>query len=357
MKKVIPLLIAAHVLLMIAGFWLLGTIFVSETRNLLGAVELESTAADGVRVYLESDIDFSEAGEAVLQNAGYSYSADHYILRKLLCRFLPAGIILILAVAALGVLEWRLLQKAASRTAQAESERNCSVQKAAALERELEDKMREVGEYEENLYHQLKTALTGMQLRIELLPHDEDLQIQLQKMTRLVTLFLRERKLSSNMVKFHYRTEALDEILDQAVAQLQPYSNFHQVALLSKVDDLEYYLHCDPNWLSECLVTLLENSIEHAAPGSSVELTLHSQQKNYVLSIRSYGELISQSDLESVFRRFHSSKTGHFGIGLAMARQVILQHHGQLKLYNHPDGDGVMIDIHLPRIDSSDIYA
>lgn len=356
MKKLIPILAALQLLLMILGFCLLGGIFVSETQNLLGAVDQKASAVEGVHAYLESGNDYSDQGEAVLHEAGYGYSAGRYFFRILLRRFLPMGILLILAAPCIGWLQWHILRICNARLEKAEMEACQSRQKAAALEKELNDKLQEIGEYEENLYHQLKTGLTGIQLRAELLPPDSDLQIQLQKLSRLVTLFLRDRKLSSNMVKFHYYLEALDEILEGAAGQLQPYAAFSQVPLEIEIGDREYYLHCDANWLRETLVTLIENSIEHASPGTKVIVCLYQEQKNHVISIRSFGELLSAADQETLFTRFHSSKAGHFGIGLHMARTVVGQHHGRLAVYNHPDGDSVVIEVHLPRIDSPEIY-
>jgi len=72
-----------------------------------------------------------------------------------------------------------------------------------------------------------------------------------------------------------------------------------------------------------------------------------------LIRVRDHGEGIPEDQLEAVFKPFfrldtaRNTEDGSVGLGLAIARTLIHQHGGELRLSNVPDG-GLLAEIQLP---------
>jgi signal transduction histidine kinase len=72
-----------------------------------------------------------------------------------------------------------------------------------------------------------------------------------------------------------------------------------------------------------------------------------------LIRVRDHGEGIPEDQLEAVFKPFfrldtaRNTEDGSVGLGLAIARTLIHQHGGELRLSNAPDG-GLLAEIQLP---------
>lgn len=376
-KCALKIMIVMQAILLIAFLIILlvcNRVFLAEATTLMGAIDYQedSEVGTGFRFYIESTEEereqFYSRGKEILKEAGYSYSSGKYIVQNIASQLVPVCIFFFALVFFSLLIGWAIIHNAMSEISTKEIEFNNAQKQIVSLKRETKKKLQEIDEFEENLYHQLKSALTSLQLCFDQLSTEtdfvarshstySDIQIQLQKLSRLITLFLRDRKLANNIVKFRYRLEALDEIVESAIAHLTRYAMYHNISLrLDIINGQEFYIHCDSNWVSECIVTLVENSIEHSSAGTEVLITMQQRNKNYVIAIQSHGDSIPDGELGAVFNRFYSSKVGHFGIGLHMAKTIIENHHGRITIQNNIAGDGVTFEIILPMIDQSTIY-
>lgn len=369
----IVFLLIANVVGLFATWYAARQVIWVESKILLGAVTAQDTpaAAQGFRQYLATTgterTDLAADSEQAMEAAGYSYSASKYVKSRLSKELLPILICALAVEAALiAVVLYRLrhndqrITSLRRKLAEAEEQRK-------NLESNREALIQGIDHYEENLYHQLKTPLTSLQLCLEQLPPQapqdkqvyETAKMQLQKLSRLITLFLRNKRLSSNQIKFHYKLAALDSIVEDAVRQLQQQATFHHITVCWKLQDGDFSLPCDETWLSECIITLLENAIEHSPEHGTVRISLYHEKGRYRLQILSSGILLDLADLPQIFERYYSGSPGHFGIGLHMARTIAENHHGHIVAYN-AEGDegeqGVCFDLVLPILDRAETY-
>jgi two-component system sensor kinase FixL len=67
---------------------------------------------------------------------------------------------------------------------------------------------------------------------------------------------------------------------------------------------------------------------------------------NVIVSVRDYGEGISESVKNTLFKPFITSKKEGSGIGLAISRSIIDDHQGKIWADNMPDG-GAMFSFSL----------
>jgi two-component system sensor histidine kinase RegB len=98
-----------------------------------------------------------------------------------------------------------------------------------------------------------------------------------------------------------------------------------------------WQLRCPREAFSQALRVLVENAIE--APSDIVELEASLQERDLVLSVTDHGPGMSEATLARVFEPFFTTKpTGKgMGLGLYLARNVILSLRGTLTLRSQPN--------------------
>ena len=195
--------------------------------------------------------------------------------------------------------------------------------------------------------HDLKTPITRLRLRSELL-EDDDLRSRftkdLEEMEYMVATtldFMRgevnpEPLLPVDIMALleSLQTDALEmgqEVRLEGHAT-QPYS-------------------CKPVALKRCLSNLIGNAVKY---GKSATLIVHDQTRQLQIRVHDQGSGIPETELERIFEPFYrlensrSRDTGGTGLGLGIARNIAQMHGGELLLRNHPCG-GLEAILTLPR--------
>lgn len=110
----------------------------------------------------------------------------------------------------------------------------------------------------------------------------------------------------------------------------------------------------DARSLERALIALLDNAIKFSPAGSSVEVRTKPEVGKVTLAVEDHGIGIAPENLPSIFDRFyHLDRSGDalfdgIGLGLAITRQVIEQHHGSLDVVSEP-GKGSTFSITLKK--------
>ena len=92
----------------------------------------------------------------------------------------------------------------------------------------------------------------------------------------------------------------------------------------------------DPDSLAEGLSNIAANAVDYASPGSAVVLKAHPEGGEVVVEIINEGAPISPDVLPFIFEPFRGGRsdtppTGHLGLGLYIARQIVLASGGTLE--------------------------
>jgi two-component system sensor histidine kinase BaeS len=121
---------------------------------------------------------------------------------------------------------------------------------------------------------------------------------------------------------------------------------------VSLADDLPS-LEVDPDRLGQVLGNLLSNGIKYTPPGGKLVLTAGVDAVEVWIQVSDTGPGISPEDQERIFTPFFRGSTnGRFpqgmGLGLGIARDLILAHGGRLVL-DSALGEGSRFTIWLPR--------
>lgn len=109
----------------------------------------------------------------------------------------------------------------------------------------------------------------------------------------------------------------------------------------------------DRDLLQQAIGNLLDNAFKYTPDGGMVRLKLEVQSRNIIITISDTGIGIPKSDLPQIFDRFYrvdkarTRQTGGFGLGLAIAQQIILAHKGRITVESEVNR-GTTFQICLP---------
>lgn len=109
----------------------------------------------------------------------------------------------------------------------------------------------------------------------------------------------------------------------------------------------------EPDLLRQAIANLLSNAHRYTPTGGTIHFTLSHSPRWATLRIQDNGVGIAPDDLPRIFDRFYradqarSRQTGGFGLGLAIARQIIEAHGGSITAESVV-GRGSMFQIRLP---------
>lgn len=195
--------------------------------------------------------------------------------------------------------------------------------------------------------HDLKTPITRLKLRAEMLPDAglrEKFLRDLEDMETMIgaTLdFLRGDSRQENGVQVD-----INAMLSTLADDLQALGN--QVEVRGQAGRP---LLARPQALKRCLGNLLDNALRY---GGNARISVEDRQESLTLHIDDDGPGIAEQDpnvLFEPFRRGESSRnraTGGTGLGLAIARDLARAHGGDVVLCNRAEG-GLRATVTLPR--------
>lgn len=192
--------------------------------------------------------------------------------------------------------------------------------------------------------HDLRTPITRMQLRADLLTTDADraaLLRETESMSRIVTQFLDFARESVNHSAFvgvdeHCRRDYGTQQDEDALVKLDLRAG--EGFKLPAVD------------LDRILSNLIENALTYGEP--PVELSTSKEEGRYVLRVRDHGAGVPEDDLHRVqrpFVRLDAARSGeaHCGLGLAIVRRLVRHHDGSMDVTNAAQG-GLVVTMSFP---------
>lgn len=100
---------------------------------------------------------------------------------------------------------------------------------------------------------------------------------------------------------------------------------------------------CDPQRVEQVLVILLDNALHYTPSGQKVAVRLYQQRARCYIQVIDTGVGIPDGEKEKIFDKFYQvsssrSDKGHFGLGLAIAKEICSSHGGKLSVSDTPGG-------------------
>ncbi len=215
-------------------------------------------------------------------------------------------------------------------------------------------------QFSANVSHELKTPLTSMVGRAELIENglvrDEDIagfgraiRREGQRLLELIEDIMRLSELDEAPLRKLQEFSA-EELVDEVFEGLAPKAAKAEVEL--RYESAGITLHADRSMMHELLYNLIDNAIKYNRVGGSVMVREAGTMEHPVLEVIDTGIGIPKKDHERVFERFYcvdrsrSKETGGTGLGLSIVKHIVSYHKGSIELESEP-GVGTTIRIML----------
>ena len=210
--------------------------------------------------------------------------------------------------------------------------------------------------------HELRTPITGMRMALGLLEDKvsfepgsreaellDTLQEEMQRLVNLITALLDLSRLYSRSFALELAPLDMHEFLLRAGKRFAPLVEAAGIELALDIGDALPMVEADAGALDRVFDNLVGNAVRHTPRGGRIEIG--AQRRGEVLEawVSDTGEGIAHADRARVFEPFVQAgkKAGGVGLGLAMCREIVSQHGGQLRLESAP-GQGACFTLSLP---------
>ncbi|MCE4558214.1 sensor histidine kinase [Pelomonas cellulosilytica] len=227
---------------------------------------------------------------------------------------------------------------------------------------QLLDRVREAAAHQQaflsNAAHQLRTPLAGIQTQLELAERDAppalrerlaQVRLALQRLARSTHQMLALARSGPQAVQ----QEALEPV-DLAALLEGAANDWLDAALASGVelhfDATPVQVRGSPWLLREALANLIHNALQHAPPGSAVQVSCGPERAGAQLAVQDQGPGIPADERERVLERFYQrpGRQGGSGLGLSIVHEVARRHGARLVLADTTAGPGLRVSLHFP---------
>jgi signal transduction histidine kinase len=217
--------------------------------------------------------------------------------------------------------------------------------------------------------HELRTPLTCIHQFVSILfdglagevsPEQKDhLKTILKSVNQLGAMvrdLLEASRAESGKIRIEPRCIAIGDLIQQAVAMLQPNAREKEVGLEVGVDTRIPFVYGDPGRILEVLINLIENGIKFTPPGGSVtvQACLVQTDPDFVyVSVADTGCGINPEARALVFERLYQDPNAvdnhrkGLGLGLFIAKELVGLHGGRIWVASEA-GNGSTFSFTLP---------
>ena len=215
-----------------------------------------------------------------------------------------------------------------------------------------------------DISHQMKTPLSSLMMYHELMEAEPDMawsqrkvflergNTALRRMDWLIRQLLKMARLESGIVTFRSEPVSLESVVGDAGSALMALAAERNVEIRITETPAGAVVAGDAEWLAEAVSNLVKNAVEHAPPGTEVEVAVTDTPLVCRISVADHGAGFPAGMKTSLFERYHGAGSRvtaeSTGIGLPLAHFVFRHHDGDLFVQDTPGGGATLVAV-LPK--------
>lgn len=189
--------------------------------------------------------------------------------------------------------------------------------------------------------HELKTPLSVIVASSEAIDIDEknskwlkNIEYETNRMNLLISKLLSLVK-SEQRKKVRLFNNNLSKIVELSLLTFEGRAYEKDIKFNYDIED-NIFMLMDEDSIKELVEILLDNAIKHSKKKGTINLSLKKDEQ-IILLVENEGEAIPKGEEEKMFERFYrvdkarSGKDNRYGLGLAIAKNIVLLHKGKIK--------------------------
>lgn len=207
--------------------------------------------------------------------------------------------------------------------------------------------------------HQLRTPLTNIETYLSFLQESgnrtkeqamylEAVSASEQKIHFLVESFIKMSRLENRIIQIRQEDRDLGCTLNHALQQIEKKAADRRIVIRKEFPEELYHDH-DSGWLGEAVYNVLDNAVKYSDGESRIIAGAEKNEMTTRIWVRDYGMGIEPDEEEKVFQRFYRGKNSGrkegFGLGLYLAREIVILHGGFMRIKRM--NPGTLVEIYL----------
>lgn len=209
--------------------------------------------------------------------------------------------------------------------------------------------------------HEIKTPLTVIEADADILEMDfgesewiSDIRDQTHRLTDLTNRLITLARMEESQPKMQMIDFPLSDLVEETAHSFQALAITQNKTFTCEITPM---LSCngDEKALRQLVEILLENALKYSTENGTIALTLSQQNRSARLSVYNTTEHMDRAQLTHLFDRFYrtdksrNSQTGGYGLGLSIAKAVVMAHHGKITASTE-DEKSLTITVVLPTV-------
>jgi PAS domain S-box-containing protein len=214
------------------------------------------------------------------------------------------------------------------------------------------------------LSHELRNPLAAISTSSQVLKSDRCNEIQradalallgrqISHLTRLVDDTLDISRLTTGRMSLAPAPVDLKRIARECCEEIAPLAKENGFTLNMDSDTNPVWVNGDDTRLSQCLSNLIDNSMKFSPSPDSIRVSVGESQGTAILEVQDFGIGMEEEDIEALFMPFEQGVSARLagkdglGLGLAVLKELVDLHDGQVEVVSPGRGKGTMFRIKL----------
>ena len=155
-------------------------------------------------------------------------------------------------------------------------------------------------------------------------------------MEKLLKQLLEFARLENGSFKLNMQEGDITELIREILIEYLPTIEKESIELNLNLPKQSIYLKYDQERMERVIRNLLDNALKYGMEAKRLDVTVYKKEKDVIIEVQDFGRGMNEETVKHIFDRFYrgekgrGTKSGGMGLGLAISKEIIKQHHGTI---------------------------
>ncbi|MCP4264653.1 MAG: hypothetical protein GY777_03595 [Candidatus Brocadiaceae bacterium] len=222
-----------------------------------------------------------------------------------------------------------------------------------------------LGQYSNELAHEIKNPLNAINIQMSLLEREigkHDLGSREEELSDIVKVVKEEigrlNKLAKDCLDFSKsgdlkrKDEDIGQIFEELLSLITPHAELNGIDIYLKMMTGCSQALVDKDKFKQALLNIIINSIDVMIGGGEIEINVSNEDGHLNISLKDTGPGIPEEQHDKIFDLFYSTKSGGTGVGLAITKNIVHAHGGNIRFRELNKGAEFIIELPISEFSS-----